>query len=71
MAAYAIQDGITKVLVSGIPATLIVMIRCWVLLLLALVFAASRRGIRQSARSSQTVKQTLRALLGWPRPTYS
>lgn len=34
MAAYAIQDGITKVLVSGIPATQIVMIRCWVLLLL-------------------------------------
>jgi len=63
MAAYALQDGITKVLVSGIPATQIVMIRCWVLLLLALVFAASRRGIRQSARSSQPFKQTLRALL--------
>jgi len=63
MAAYALQDGITKVLVSGIPATQIVMIRCWVLLLLALVFAASRRGIRQSARSSQPLKQTLRALL--------
>ncbi|WP_420030619.1 DMT family transporter [Pseudomonas oryzihabitans] len=64
MAAYAIQDGITKVLVSGIPATQIVMIRCWVLLLVALVFAVSRRGIRQSARSSQPAKQTLRALLG-------
>ena len=63
MAAYALQDGITKVLVSGIPATQIVMIRCWVLLLLALVFAASRRGIRQSARSSQPLKQALRALL--------
>jgi len=64
MAAYAIQDGITKVLVNGIPATQIIMIRCWVLLLLALVYAANNWGIQQAVRSSQPVKQTFRALLG-------
>lgn len=64
MLIFAGQDGITKVLVRDIPIAQLVMVRYWVFVLFALVYATSQRAVKDSFRSKHPLLQIVRALIG-------
>jgi drug/metabolite transporter (DMT)-like permease len=61
---FAMQDGISKHLVTAYPPLLVAMIRYWAFVLFAIALAArSRGGLRAAARTKRPWLQILRGLL--------
>lgn len=64
MFIFAMQDGLTKILVKDLPVVQMVMVRYWFFLLFAVVFVSLKGGLKRAVRTGQPVLQGLRALLG-------
>lgn len=64
MFVFAMQDGITKVLVKDLPIAELVMVRYWFFLLFALVFVTFKGGLKSAVKTAHPWLQMARSLLG-------
>ncbi|WP_405278904.1 DMT family transporter [Cobetia sp. Ld8] len=63
MLVFACQDAITKVLVQGLPVAQLIMVRYWVFVVFALIYAHLRGGLNAAVRTRYPWLQLLRSLL--------
>lgn len=63
MFVFAVQDGVTKVLVQDMAVAQVVMVRYWVFAVFALGYMHVKGGIRRAAKTAHPWLQLLRSLL--------
>jgi drug/metabolite transporter (DMT)-like permease len=63
MLVFASQDAITKVLVQELPVAQFIMVRYWVFVVFALIYAHLRGGLNAAVRTRHPWLQLLRSLL--------
>ncbi|WP_342641196.1 DMT family transporter [Rhodoligotrophos ferricapiens] len=63
MVIFSIQDAVSKVLVADYPVSQLLMIRYWIFLVVAVVYAARTQGLGQTFASKRPVLQILRSVL--------